>query len=361
MKRLTIVVLVTMMCSLSQGEVIVGYNFGSNLAATSEGANVTASDIGLSSGLAGYAAHSSTGGGCLYARSSGTGITNLAGAITDIDYVSFTIDVAAGYEMDLTSLTLQQGYTQNGGDTTKSLTADLLTSASGFTSADSLSSITSYATTPNSGSTVYYQSWTIDSAISGAEFLGLTGSTEFRFYLTDDTNNADIIHRFDDIVLNGTVRVGDPVPIADAGYSYVTWLDNGTLALTGTVNDSGDGDVIDTDVVWSIKTSPPGSAATLTKTSTDWANPTANFTPDSGIVGDYTIELTATDAVPQPGSDTLVVQVAADACEAAQLVGVDELSSIYDDDGNCIIDLSDMAAFAAKWMSDVSLTGPVAY
>ncbi|MDK1030030.1 MAG: FAD-dependent oxidoreductase, partial [Anaerolineae bacterium] len=74
--------------------------------------------------------------------------------------------------------------------------------------------------------------------------------------------------------------IPDPVPIAYAGYSYVTWLDNGTLALAGTVDDSGEGDIIDTDVVWSIKTSPPGSAATLTKTSTDWANPTANFTPD---------------------------------------------------------------------------------
>ncbi|HEG42619.1 MAG TPA: hypothetical protein ENH94_01070 [Phycisphaerales bacterium] len=76
------------------------------------------------------------------------------------------------------------------------------------------------------------------------------------------------------------------------------------------------------------------------------------------IAGDYTIELTATDAAAQPGSDTLLVQVAADACEATQLA--DELS-IYDVNENCIIDLSDMAAFAAKWMSDMSWTGPFAY
>ena len=161
-----------------------------------------------------------------------------------------------------------------------------------------------------------------------------------------------------DNVIVSVIAPPDLVPIADAGYSYVTWLDNGTLALAGTVDDSGEGDVIDTDVVWSIKTSPPGSAATLTKTSTDWANPTANFTPDSGIVGDYTIELTATDAAAQPGSDTLLVQVAADRCDATWLA--DELS-IYDVNENCIIDLSDMAAFAAKWMSDMSLTGPLAY
>ncbi len=150
----------------------------------------------------------------------------------------------------------------------------------------------------------------------------------------------------------------DPVPIADAGLSYVTWLDNGTLALAGTVDDRGEGDVINTDVVWSIKTSPPSSNPTLSKTSTDWANPTANFTPDLSVAGDYTIELTVTDAAAQPGSDTLLVQVAADACEATQLA--DELS-IYDVNENCIIDLSDMAAFAAKWMSDMSWTGPFAY
>ena len=240
-----------MMCSVSQAAVIAEYNFGADLAATTEGANVTASDIGLSSGIAGagVAGRSSTDGGCLYVRCSGTGLTDLAGAIADIDYVSFTIDVAAGYEMDLTSLTLEQGYTNNTTYTGKFLTADLLTSVGGFTAADGVSSITSYATTPQSGFTVYYQSWTIDSEFSGVEFQGLTGSTEFRFYLTDNTNSADIIHRFDDIVLNGTVTVSNPAPIVDAGYSYVTWLDNGTLALAGTVDDSGQGDVINTDVI----------------------------------------------------------------------------------------------------------------
>ena len=122
------------------------------------------------------------------------------------------------------------------------------------------------------------------------------------------------------------------------------------------MDDRGDGDVSNTDVVWSITASPSGSNAALTKTSTEWANPTADFTPD--IDGDYTIELTATDAAAQSGSDTLVVQVAADACQAAQLV---DAISVYDDNGNCTIDLPDLAAFAAKWMSDKSLTGPVAY
>ena len=216
-KKLFLVVCVALLvaCSISQAAVIAGYNFGSNLAATSEDANVTANDIVLASGLTGYGGRSGTGGGCLYARCSGTGITNLAGAITDVDYVSFTIDVASGYEMDLTSMTLEAGYTNNTTDTSKSLTPYLLTGVDGFTSSDSLSDITSYANTPQSGFTIYYQTWTINSEFSGAEFQGLTGSTEFRFYLTDDTNSADIIHRFDDIVLNGTVSLISGGPDTD--------------------------------------------------------------------------------------------------------------------------------------------------
>jgi hypothetical protein len=125
------------------------------------------------------------------------------------------------------------------------------------------------------------------------------------------------------------------------------------------VNDSSEGDIIDADVTWSIKTSPPGSAAALTKTSSDWANPTADFTPDSA--GDYTIELTAIDAAAQYGSDVLSVQVVADACQAAQLdpdwAGFDE----YDVNENCIIDLPDFANFASKWLEEFYLTEPFPY
>ena len=362
MKRLTIVVLVTMMCVVSaNADVIAQYTFSGNASATT-GANVTAGNFVVGSGLTGgdpYAGVSATASGCFFVRCNSTGMTDLAGAIADIDYISFTINVAAGYQMDLTSLTLQQGYTNNTSQTGKWVAADLLTSASGFTAADSVYHNQKNATTAQSGSTVYYDSWSVVSELSGAEFQGLTGSVEFRFYLTDNTNDTNIIHRFDNIVLNGSVTVGDLAPIVDAGSSYVTWLGNAaTLALAGSVDDNGDGDVTDSDVVWSITASPPGSIPTLTKTSTDWANPTANFTPDLSIAGDYTIELTATDTAARTGSDTLVVQVAANACDATQLV--DELS-IYDVDDNCIIDLSDMAAFAAKWMSDRSLTGPLAY
>ena len=79
------------------------------------------------------------------------------------------------------------------------------------------------------------------------------------------------------------------------------------------------------------------------------------------IAGDYTIELTATDAAAQSGSDTLLVRVGVDACEAAQLdpdwTGFDD----YDINENCIIDVFDLTEFASKWLEESYLTGAFSY
>ncbi len=158
-----------------------------------------------------------------------------------------------------------------------------------------------------------------------------------------------------------TDEILDPTPVVNAGSSYISWLDYGTLSLAGSVDDNGAGNVTNEDVVWSIEASPAGSAAVLTKTSTDWANPTADFTPDSNTAGDYTIRLTATDASAQSGSDILVVRVADDGCKAAQLdpswTGFDP----YDINENCIVDLSDFTGLAVEWLNNIQLTGYLAY
>ena len=147
-------------------------------------------------------------------------------------------------------------------------------------------------------------------------------------------------------------------PIMDAGNSYLTWLDDLPLTtLAGAVVDGPPGDVADVDVAWSITGQPVGSNASVTKTSSDWANPTADFTTDS--TGTYEITLTATDTTGLVGSDTLEIEVVADACEAAQLEPGFEFN-YYDSDQNCVIDLIDYAAFAAQWLEDLRLTAPVA-
>ncbi len=111
----------------------------------------------------------------------------------------------------------------------------------------------------------------------------------------------------------------DLAPIVDAGSNYITWLNNGTIILSGNIQDNDEGDILNANVMWSIETSPVGSTPTLTKTSADWAHPAARFLADATIAGDYTIRLTAIDRSGQSGYDSLTVRVAGDACQAAQL------------------------------------------
>jgi hypothetical protein len=154
-----------------------------------------------------------------------------------------------------------------------------------------------------------------------------------------------------------TTQPADRTPIVDAGSSYVTWLGNLPQVLAGTVDDDGEGDIADVDVVWSLIAAPAGSTASLTKTSVDPLLPTASFTTD--MAGSYTVQLTAADTALQTGSDTLEIQVAADACEAAPLAGY--AYSIYDTNTDCVVNMVDFAAFALQWLSDITLMASEPY
>jgi hypothetical protein len=157
------------------------------------------------------------------------------------------------------------------------------------------------------------------------------------------------------------MQTTDFPPTVDAGYSYITWLGNLPQLLAGTVDDGGEGDVADADVVWSIISGPSGAAATVVKTSTDPLQPTAMFTTDKA--GDYVIELTAADTNGSQGvqsaSDRLTVRVAADACAAQQMVQSGYNAADYD--RNCVVDLADLSAFARQWLDDIRLTEAVPY
>ena len=104
--------------------------------------------------------------------------------------------------------------------------------------------------------------------------------------------------------------------------------------------------------------------ASVTKTSTDPLAPTAAFT--TNYPGTYVLKLTATDdtiygAEALFGSDTLEIQVADDACSAAQMSSNWSGFDYYDVDSNCTIDIYDFAAFAATWLDYTSLTAAEAY
>lgn len=226
---------------------------------------------------------------------------------------------------------------------------------------------------PNTtGQTLYYVvSNSLDvSAYLSAAGIGLSGTVETYNVGTMDYDQY-LIWRVDTVIdgvlYTGTTYVvmtesADVTPVVEAGSSYITWLGNLPQTLAGTVDDFGEGDILNAGVVWSIISGPAGSAS-ITKTSTDPLNPAAEFTTDTA--GDYVIELAAADdggsQGAQTGTDTLTIRVARDACAAKQLD--DPGYNVFDELGNqnCIVDLPDLAAMAAQWMDDISLTAPVAY
>ncbi|MGE4287003.1 MAG: LamG-like jellyroll fold domain-containing protein [Phycisphaerae bacterium] len=99
--------------------------------------------------------------------------------------------------------------------------------------------------------------------------------------------------------------------------------------------------------------------AQVAKTSTDPLAPAAEFTTLSA--GAYVIELSVTDNAGHNVTDTMTVNVAQDACAAAQTTAEWAGFNYFDTDLNCVIDLNDFAAFAASWLTDLSAAGSFEY
>ena len=139
------------------------------------------------------------------------------------------------------------------------------------------------------------------------------------------------------------VELETTAPKVDAGNSTLTWLKAGitSVDLSGTVVDDN-GDV--TSIRWSVISSPHGSTV-------DIANNAAPVTTATfAQTGLYVLELRATDAARQEGSDRIEVRVYADRCDAARSNPVSAfVAPLYDLDNDCVEDFGDFAAFAATW------------
>ena len=198
-----ITVAITQMAAVgASATTLASYDFAASLAASSTDPNVTAGSFTVGAGLdsdAGFA----TEGQNLYAIAVATGIS-LGDAISGDDYVSFTVAPKATGAINLTSLVLKAGYTNDNSYTGKILTANLVTSIDGFAEGDLVSSIATVDTSLNTGE-ASYQTWSID--LSDAKFQNITAPIEFRIYLYDNTDHGGIYHRLDDVVLNGSIQL----------------------------------------------------------------------------------------------------------------------------------------------------------
>ncbi len=172
--------------SPAQAAVLASYQFNSGSpAVTSKAANLTATNFSFASGFTTNTGFSS--GGNIFARVNGTSATTLAGAITDNDCVTVTITPDSGLQLNLTSLTVDLGYSLAGTSVPTGVGVELgaavFSTVGGFTAPAALATQTFIAA--DQGATgILYQNINID--LTGAPYQNLSGPLEFRIYFYDN-------------------------------------------------------------------------------------------------------------------------------------------------------------------------------
>lgn len=211
----------------ASAEVVALYNFvddGGANQATSKDLNVATNALDWTGGpwLAedgdGNSPGISTSSNTAFGRTEDTGTATadgdtLAEAIADGSYIGFTFD-ANGSSTDLNSLAFDHSFTSvfDGG----SFSLAVMNSDTGFTDGDELETFTfTFADKNDSNTNVDPVGRFIDLS-SVASLQGVTGTTEFRFYLYDNSNSQSRINRVANVTLDGDV-VPEPTSLALLG------------------------------------------------------------------------------------------------------------------------------------------------
>jgi hypothetical protein len=127
-------------------------------------------------------------------------------------------------------------------------------------------------------------------------------------------------------------------------YTYLAVANS--ISIAPTVTDENIGTVA---YVWSITAQPLGSNVTITPNTT-----TKDITVGVDMVGVYTLRLTATDGGGKIGVNSITINVAADACEAAK--AKPGFIRLYGDvDNNCVVNMVDVGLMVSNWLHGNSL------
>ena len=193
--------------SHSHAAVIAEYDFNSNLNASTADANITAGAVTSGAGISGSGRSSFSNSLFAKAGATSTTIISVGTAIANDDYFSVTMGADSGYYMDLDSITLDYGYTNDGAPYgVKDLKAYVFSSFTGFVDASDILG-SKFIQTDVADNSLQYPggspSLTVD--LSAYSYVWSGGEIEFRIYLADTTGNDAYIHRIDNVTLNGVV------------------------------------------------------------------------------------------------------------------------------------------------------------
>lgn len=179
--------------------------------ASSLAAQVASGSLTLGSGVS---ASSTTD----FFSANGFNTTSLAAAISGGDYLSFTITPAAGYALNISSVSFNSGVSS----AVTNFNASLLSSATGFNSASALHSYSFATTTPPT------QSITLSGT---AALQNVAGALEFRLYGWRDSAGTSTF-RLRTLSGNDLVVTGSVTAIPEPG-TYAVVL--GAIVLAGAV------------------------------------------------------------------------------------------------------------------------------
>lgn len=208
----------------TRAAMIAQYEFA-NLTSSDTETNSTASDftIVFPTNTAGT---TSTAGGTIFARSTEvdgntTTTGDETGAIDKGHYFSFTVTPDSNYQIDLTTLSFD---ILLDADPTSSPTPEatwfIKTSIGGFGAGDPT---VGSRNAPVSQTDTALE--TINPLIDMSGLTTLSSSTEFRLYLYDNQHSSGIVHRLDNVILNGDVSViPEPTTLWLAALSLVAVL-----------------------------------------------------------------------------------------------------------------------------------------
>ena len=203
-----------------------------------------------------------------------------------------------------------------------------------------------FGTDPNRLSGNYVLVDTLDVTAGSHSSVTVSPSEAGRYYWQIDTHNGG-----PDVVVGDLLRfnvTNDLSPTVDAGANMITWTGE-AVALAPTISDD-----YPENLTYQWSANP--AAGVVFAPDAQSAAPSVTVDNAAGAV---VLTLEVSDGFNPPVSDTVVVTVYNDACEASRVGAGQAANYPMDVVADCVINLADLGVLAGIWLDDYALTAPI--